>query len=286
MRYRHGMSQEARPTSRSLSSTGCRTPSRCASSRTRARSARRALSAVTSPATTKTCGFFAWLSLILAHCLAATADGGHLLVFSGWRQVRVTSSALAGRGWTGQGTLVWHKPISRPRRSGFKASAEYILWGTNGSSTTPATSICLGGVHRQPTPRPPAPAHHQKPVEWLLDKLVLICPPGGLIPFAGSGSTGVAALAVGRRFIGIELSAANRTIASERLAAGSPGSDRRQLRCGGHFHGVHSSQVATAAAAATTVDNPMIRPRFRQRCHHVSADADGRATLLVGAWTA
>ncbi len=76
-------------------------------------------------------GFLAWLSLVLARCLTVTRPGGHLLVFSDWRQVPVVSDALQVGGWLWQGTLVWHKPISRPRRGGFKAAAEYILWGTH-----------------------------------------------------------------------------------------------------------------------------------------------------------
>ena len=47
----------------------------------------------------------------------------------------------------------------------------------------------------------------QKPVE-ILDPLVRYsCPPGGLVldPFAGSGSTGEAALRAGRKFLGFEL---------------------------------------------------------------------------------
>jgi site-specific DNA-methyltransferase (adenine-specific) len=57
-----------------------------------------------------------------------------------------------------------------------------------------------------------------KPVE-VMRELVRAVPPDGLIldPFAGSGSTGVAALLSGRRFIGIEREASYVAIATERL---------------------------------------------------------------------
>jgi site-specific DNA-methyltransferase (adenine-specific) len=54
-----------------------------------------------------------------------------------------------------------------------------------------------------------ADKHHQtgKPTQLLLD-LVRLAPPDGLIvePFAGSFTTGVAAVRMGRRVIGCELS--------------------------------------------------------------------------------
>lgn len=58
----------------------------------------------------------------------------------------------------------------------------------------------------------------QKPVE-VMQELVKICPPGGTVldPFAGSGTTGVAALREGRQFIGIELSEHYADITEARL---------------------------------------------------------------------
>ena len=49
----------------------------------------------------------------------------------------------------------------------------------------------------------------------------LITPPGGIIldPFLGSGSTGVAALAEGFKFVGIEREAEYMEIARRRIAA-------------------------------------------------------------------
>ncbi|MGQ4409056.1 DNA methyltransferase, partial [[Kitasatospora] papulosa] len=60
----------------------------------------------------------------------------------------------------------------------------------------------------------------QKPVE-VMQQLVQVCPEGGTVldPFTGSGSTGVAALRAGRRFVGVELSAHYADIAEERLRA-------------------------------------------------------------------
>lgn len=165
-------------------------------------------------------GFLAWLSLVLSGCLTAARPGAHLLVFSDWRQVPVVSDALQVAGWTWQGTLVWHKPISRPRRGGFKSSAEYILWGTHGKFDN-SREVYLPGVFSASQPRGRQRRHiTQKPVEGLMDELVQICPPGGTVldPFTGSGSTGVAALQAGRSFVGIELSSHYHQVASERLA--------------------------------------------------------------------
>ncbi|MCP5136043.1 MAG: site-specific DNA-methyltransferase [Gammaproteobacteria bacterium] len=54
----------------------------------------------------------------------------------------------------------------------------------------------------------------------LMEALMPLCPEGGLVldPFAGSGTTGLAALNTGRRFLGCELGADYHTIACRRLA--------------------------------------------------------------------
>ena len=71
---------------------------------------------------------------------------------------------------------------------------------------------------------PPVPSTNrfhpcQKPVE-LLERLVCVsCKPDGVVldPFAGSGSTGVAAVRQGRNFIGIERDPDYFAIAQKRL---------------------------------------------------------------------
>lgn len=178
--------------------------------------------------------FLAWLSLVLSECLRTTVPGGHLLVFSDWRQVPVVSDALQAAGWTWQGTLVWTKPISRPRRGGFRNACEYLLWGTNGNRVDASREIYLPGVFSASQPRGRQRRHFtQKPVEGLLDGLVRICPPGGTVldPFAGSGSTGVAALRSGRRFVGIEVSDHYHRVAAERLGAAATALDDGNTPC-------------------------------------------------------
>lgn len=58
----------------------------------------------------------------------------------------------------------------------------------------------------------------EKPVSLMLD-LIRKCPHGLILdPFTGSGSTGVAAIKTGRRFIGIEIDPAYADIARRRIA--------------------------------------------------------------------
>jgi DNA modification methylase len=68
-----------------------------------------------------------------------------------------------------------------------------------------------------------------KPVDLMGWLVRLVCPPGGLVldPFAGSGSTGVAALREGRRFLGIERDSEYAQIARARLAYAATGPTTR-----------------------------------------------------------
>ncbi len=141
------------------------------------------------------------------------------MVFSDWRQEPTTSDALQMAGWTRQGTIPWIKPASRPRKGGFKQSAEFITWGVKGTLDN-NRDIYLPGHFTASQPRKDRVHITQKPLE-IMQQLVRICPEDGVVldPFTGSGSTGVAALLEGRRFVGVELSPHYADIAEQRLRA-------------------------------------------------------------------
>lgn len=63
-----------------------------------------------------------------------------------------------------------------------------------------------------------------KPIKLMEQLVRLICPPGGIVldPFAGSGTTLVAAQGLGFGFVGIELSPEYTAIIERRLAVGAP----------------------------------------------------------------
>jgi site-specific DNA-methyltransferase (adenine-specific) len=77
--------------------------------------------------------------------------------------------------------------------------------------------------------------------------------PGAIIldPFAGSGSTGVAALALGRQFVGIDSDPHWHRVASERCAAVAPKPDRYRPRA----RIVAPDMFATAPAPAPRPDD-------------------------------
>ncbi|WP_037605826.1 DNA-methyltransferase [Streptacidiphilus rugosus] len=166
-------------------------------------------------------GYLAWMTLILTQCLRATTTGGPLLLFTDWRQLNVNSDALQAAGWIWRGVVPWNKPIARPTPGGFRRSCEYILWASNGPVDATRNPIYLPGLFTCSQPRGNQ-RHHitQKPDE-LMDELVKICAPGGTVldPFAGSGSTGVAALRSGRAFVGMEITEQYAAVARARLGA-------------------------------------------------------------------
>jgi site-specific DNA-methyltransferase (adenine-specific) len=154
--------------------------------------------------------FMFWLTLVLTECVRVLKPGAPLLVFTDLRQIGATVDAVQAGGATYRSLVVWNKgPASRPRMGGFRNQAEFIVCGTKGKiEMTLAQQVgCLPGVFTVPVTRAEKRFHiTAKPVA-LMTELVKVCPVGGVVldPFMGSGSTGVAALRTGRRFVGFEM---------------------------------------------------------------------------------
>jgi len=85
------------------------------------------------------------------------------------------------------------------------------------------------GVEREDREHPT-----QKPIKLMLELLRDFTDPGETIldPFAGSGTTGVAALRLGRSFVGCELDPKFHAFATERLAAEASGNTLDGMRAG------------------------------------------------------
>ena len=160
-----------------------------------------------------------WLTLVLAEGLRVVKPGGACAVFTDWRQLPSTTDALQAAGWRWQGVLAWHKPITRPQMGRrFDQSCEFIVWGSAGSLDR-TEIVRLPGLLTGSQPRNSNRFHiTQKPLE-VMRSLVRITPETGTVldPFAGSGTTGVAALTEGRNFVGIEMSAHYHEVANQRL---------------------------------------------------------------------
>jgi site-specific DNA-methyltransferase (adenine-specific) len=161
----------------------------------------------------------AWCSLWLRQAFRLAKPGAPICVFIDWRQLPALTDALQVAGWDWRGIAVWDKTEgARPQIGRFRNQAEYVVWGSKGAMPAREEIGVLPGVFRHFLRQ--ADKHHMtgKPTE-VMQSIVRICPPGGLIldPFAGSGTTGVAALNEGRRFIGSEMSTAYVDVARQRL---------------------------------------------------------------------
>ena len=112
--------------------------------------------------------------------------------------------------------------------------AESAEFGTPSLTITSEWTVSARGVERVQSPtrlsisgNAGSPASHPtvKPTDLMRYLCRLVTPPGGVVldPFAGSGSTGKAAVMEGFGFIGIEREAEYVEIARERIAAVQPG---------------------------------------------------------------
>ena len=127
--------------------------------------------------------------------------------------------------------IVWHKtnPTPKLRRVGFLNSCELIVCVWNQGHTWNFTKqkdmhnfiespICMG---RERLKNPVHPT--QKPIKVLSRLIRLATNPGDLVfdPFMGVGSSGVAALQLDRRFLGIEIDPTYFRAATERMETAS-----------------------------------------------------------------
>lgn len=147
--------------------------------------------------------------------------GAPVLLFCDWRSYPRLMRLLGSLNFELKGLPVWNKGRgSRPNRNGFRNQTELILWAKKPGKTERAVDVYLDGVFNCSTLTNGKVHITQKPVE-LMQQLLKIVPSGGTVldPFQGSGTTGVAALQLGLKYIGCESSEEIWQIANSRLEA-------------------------------------------------------------------
>lgn len=145
--------------------------------------------------------------------------GGHAFSFIDWRMAGVLAAALETADLRQHPTLVWDKTIFG-MGAVFRNQHEFVIHMTSGNPSVPQRrdvgnvlrfAPIRGGVH--PT---------EKPVPLLRTILSVVTPPSGVVldPFAGAGSTLVAARELDLPAIGIESDERWCEMAARRLAQG------------------------------------------------------------------
>ena len=154
------------------------------------------------------------------------AKNGAMIIFNRWKNLGLIADELERCGMDVKDCIRWEKtnPMPRNRDRRYVADFEFAVWAVKrGGKWTfnrqdskyqrpEFIATAPNGKHRfHPT---------QKPVDLLEELIKIHSNPNDLVfdPFMGSGSTGVAALELGRRFVGIEINEKYYHIAQQRLA--------------------------------------------------------------------
>jgi DNA modification methylase len=157
----------------------------------------------------------AWLKPAFSELFRVLARDSFAVSFYGWPQADRFIAAYRAAGFRIVGHFAFPKRYtSATRYLRYQHECAHLL--AKGNPRQPDDTIgdvidwTYSGNKLHPT---------QKPLSVLLPLVETFCPPGGLVldPFAGSGSSLVAARMLGRAYFGVELDAKYHAIAKDRL---------------------------------------------------------------------
>lgn len=149
--------------------------------------------------------FLTWSSIWFGQALRASNPGAVACVFTDWRQLPTMTDAIQCGGWVWRNVVTWWKPGVRMQRGRFSSSAEYVVYASSGvpmdGEESPQNVLQfapVGGEDKE---------HIAEKPSGLMAAIIGVTVPNALVldPFMGSGTTGAAAIRMGRRFIGIEI---------------------------------------------------------------------------------
>jgi site-specific DNA-methyltransferase (adenine-specific) len=152
------------------------------------------------------------------------ASSGWALIFTLAEGVRTWRDDLQAGGARYNPTLTWVKPDALPRLNGQGPArgAEHIVAFWCGSGYSRWNAGGKRGVYTHLVNPPNRDGRHptEKPIALMADLVKDFTNPGELIcdPFMGSGTTGIAAVRLGRRFIGIERDEKHFEVACDRIS--------------------------------------------------------------------
>lgn len=209
--------------------------------------------------------WLAWAGAWLRSVARVCKPGAIVAVFVDWRQLPLLTDAFGLGGLVMRGIAVWHKRMGRPQPGRPRQECEFIVWGTVGGRKR--VGGWQPGLYTETIGSRERDIFCQKPVA-LLRKLVQWAPAGSVIldPFAGSGTTGEAAVLEGRQVVLIDSSQANAEHCRRRLEAlDAPPTGRTR------------SQRARAPAMSAAASKPRSRTSAPRRPSSASTPATAAA---------
>lgn len=164
-------------------------------------------------------GGFVWMMRAVAARTRPTLKvGAHFLAFIDWRMHGNLTGALESADLRQHPTLVWNKTYFG-MGAVFRNQHEWIVHFSLGTPAKPQRRDVPNVLSYPPVRRGEHPT--EKPGALLETLLSVVTPIGGTVldPFAGSGSTLLAARDLGRRSIGIEIEERYCEVIANRLSA-------------------------------------------------------------------
>jgi site-specific DNA-methyltransferase (adenine-specific) len=160
----------------------------------------------------------------LAEAYRVTKMGGAILCFCRWDVQEDFRWALELAGYTVRSQVIWDREHHGAGDTSCTFAPQHdVMW-----FATKGRFRFLDGrprsVQREAKVGGAALVHpNQKPIALMSRLITYICPRGGVVldPMMGSGSTGVAAVQAGRRFVGIEINPGLFRLARKRIRAAS-----------------------------------------------------------------